>query len=165
MRSEDWKRNAMNLWWHCHGAWWWASGVWEVSDFCPTLKVIPGSPLAFHRRWTSELPQVALTHQCASVCVCVTHEGGMHRICCWQPGMCQGVCVHVWPCLTGTKGIWDNAFSVLQRTMCSSKGFLSRLLKHTLLAYVQLTVLRWNMSLCACTNNALCMCIYVARFE
>lgn len=48
------------------------AGVWEVSEFCPTLKVIPGSPMAFHRRWTSELPQVALTHQCASVCVSPT---------------------------------------------------------------------------------------------
>lgn len=99
------------------------------------------------------------------ICVHVTHGGGMHRMCCWQTGMCQGVCVHVWPCLTGTKGIWDNAFSVLRRTMWSSKGFPSRLLKHTLLAYVQLTALTWNMSLWARTNNALCMCIYVARFE
>lgn len=69
-REMPWTYDGIaTVWW-----WWWASGVWEVSEFCPTLKAIPGSPLAFHRRWTSELPQVALTHQCASVCVSPTAE-------------------------------------------------------------------------------------------
>lgn len=95
------------------------------------------------------------------ICVRVTHGGGMPRIRCWQPGMCQGVCVPVWPCLTGTKGIWDNAFSVLRRTMWSSKGFPSHLLKHTtLVAYVQLTALTWNMSF-VCMHEQCAVHVYL----
>lgn len=163
MRSKDWKRNAMNLWWHCHGAWWWwASGVWEASELCPTLRVIPGSPLAFHRRWTSELPQVALTHQCASACVSPTAEV------CTESAADGQECVKVCACmydrvLQGTKGIWDNAFSVSRRTMWSGEGFPSRPLKHALFASAQPTALTRNTGSRARAPTARCACVFMLR--
>ncbi len=142
-------------------------GVASHTRFCPTLEVIPGSPLHVPQRLNCSCHRW-LSHASAhSMCVCVTHCRGMHRIWGTHRAVDSEECVKVCVCVLQTqRGFFNNAFSVLEQWKpVKVVAFLhiSLIYLNTHLAYLQPTAPIWNLTLClyVCVCVCVCMCVCV----